>query len=713
MRKSYEKIAVSFDESGNQANLVFSAAMLPVTLIYFEIILHLSTKIEWTHSAWMYVLITSLAVGAILYSICSLFSYKINRAIMLIITFILGLVYIIYEVYYFFFNAFVDFSAIGEAGNMLSDFFGNIVTCTLKNLHWIALFMLPFVVFLILTKRSVRIERSAWQFKAVLCGFALMLLLLRGGLVSLNNTEYDDRFYYNEGFDSTVSATRFGLLTSIRLNAKYTIFGMPEHELPTHGTTESVDINNLFGTTSPFDSSTVPPVSGDSSSGSESVIETEPFIPVERVEIDFDSLIANESNSTIKSMHEYFKGVAPTKTNIYTGMFEGKNLIYITAEGFSSKIIDPVLTPTLYKMSTQGFVFNNSYNSLWGGSTATGEYLSITGLFYNKANCLSTSGGGNGGGARLMYYALGNTFKRAGYPTYAFHNHSNTYYDRNLSHPNFGFDKFIAANGNGYSSGITYPTDAWPKSDLEMAQLSTSYYMDSDTPFLAYYMTVSGHANYNWGGNDMSARHRYEVSHLNYSEEVKAYIACNLELELMLANLCEQLAAKGKLEDTVFVISADHYPYALSDSALSELYGLPENNIRENFELYRNRFIIWSASMTEPVIVNKYCSSMDIIPTVYNLFGIEYDSRLLMGIDVLSDAPGLVILNCANSSWHWITDYGSYSTTQKAFTPHPGVTIGSDSALRSYVNNIKSIVSQKQAYSLAILNNDYYRYVFK
>jgi len=718
MAKRSENIAVSFDESTNQANHIFSAAMMPAVFIYFEIILHMATGLEWSRSSWMYILIYSLIAGSLLYLASTIFNYKVNRIIFLTACGLVGFVYAVYEVYYSFFRAFIDMTAAGEAGNMLRDFLGNIVSCVFKNFHWIILFMLPLAGLFFLTRKTVRIQRSAIPFKAGVLVFMLIFLGLRAGLIAINSGDYDDKFYYNEGYDVTIAAQRFGLPTAIRLNVKYTLFGRPEAELTPPETLESVDIGGLFGTTTP-DVTTVPtPPTGTGSDGETSTeaVTKPPFVPVDQIlSLNFEQLAANEKNGTIKAMHQYFGSLTPTQTNEYTGMFKGKNLVYITAEGFTDKVIDPQLTPTLYKIATQGFVFNNCYNSLWGGSTATGEYLSITGLFYNSSACLKKSGGGSDGKVRNMYYALGNTFTRAGYETVAFHNHNPKYYSRHLSHPNFGFT-FIGANGTydgwKYDGGITYPSNVWPKSDHEMAQLSTSYYVDSDKPFCAYYMTVSGHANYNWGGNNMSKKHRAEVAHLSYSEEVKAYIACNIELELMLADLIRQFEEKGILNDTVFVLSADHYPYSMSEDSLAELYALPKEGILENFDLYRNKFFIWSASMESPVVVNKYCSSMDIIPTVYNLFGIEYDSRLLMGIDVMSSAEGLVILNTHGSSWNWITDYGYYSTVSGSFTPHPGVTVGSDSALRTYVNNMKSIVSSKRKYSLAILDNDYYKYVF-
>jgi phosphoglycerol transferase MdoB-like AlkP superfamily enzyme len=117
--------------------------------------------------------------------------------------------------------------------------------------------------------------------------------------------------------------------------------------------------------------------------------------------------------------------------------------------------------------------------------------------------------------------------------------------------------------------------------------------------------------------------------------------------------------------------------------------------------------------MKEAVKTDKYCSSMDLIPTVYNLFGIDYDSRLLMGSDVMSDTPGFVIINNLQNNWNWITDYGYYDTATRQFILHDGVTLNDPDELKAYVSYYNSLINYKQAYSVAILTNDYYRYVFK
>ena len=67
------------------------------------------------------------------------------------------------------------------------------------------------------------------------------------------------------------------------------------------------------------------------------------------MDIDFEVLAENEENDQIRSLHNYFATIVPTNKNEYTGMFEGYNLIMITAEGFSPYAVHEELTPTLYK----------------------------------------------------------------------------------------------------------------------------------------------------------------------------------------------------------------------------------------------------------------------------------------------------------------------------------------------------------------------------
>ena len=120
-------------------------------------------------------------------------------------------------------------------------------------------------------------------------------------------------------------------------------------------------------------------------------------------------------------MHEYFKNVTPTTKNMYTGMFEGYNLIWIVAEGFSSLALDETHTPTLCQLASEGFVFNNFYNPIWGVSTSDGEYVATTGLI-PKSGVWSYSRSSS----NYMPFGFGNIFGKLGYECLAYHNHTYT-----------------------------------------------------------------------------------------------------------------------------------------------------------------------------------------------------------------------------------------------------------------------------------------------
>ena len=238
----------------------------------------------------------------------------------------------------------------------------------------------------------------------------------------------------------------------------------------------------------------------------------------------------------------------------------------------------------------------------------------------------------------------------------------------------------------------------WPESDLEMMELTIPEYIEKE-PFHVYYMTVSGHLEYTFNDNGMSYRNRKYVKDLPYSDIAKAYIACNYELEKALTYLIEQLNEAGIADRTVIALATDHYPYGLEKQYIDELAG---HEVEENFELYKSTLILWSASMKEPVEVDKYCSALDILPTLANLFGLEYDSRLYMGKDILSDSEGLVMFN--NRSF--ITDKLMYNSKTKEITYLTDEEIPED-----YVATIKQIVKNRFSISKSIIDLDYYSYL--
>ena len=304
------------------------------------------------------------------------------------------------------------------------------------------------------------------------------------------------------------------------------------------------------------------------------------------------------------------------------------------------------------------------------------------------------------------YFTMGNQLNRLNYNGWAFHNNDYTFYSRNLTHNNLGYSNGFMGFGNGMEN---YVTSQWPQSDLEMMEGTVDFYL-SHQPFNVYYMSVSGHNPYSVSGNAMSAKHWDEVSGLDqYNDEVKAYIASQLELEDALTYLVNQLEQAGIADDTVIVLSADHFPYGLdydesleNSTNLDNLYGYTVTNYLERDH---NRLILWSGCLEDmdPIVVDTPVSSIDILPTLSNLFGTEWDSRLLPGRDVFSDAEPLVF----NMNYNWKTDQGYYLSASGTFYPNEGVTVSDD-----YVDRIRTLVRNKINYCNGVLSTDYYAHVF-
>ena len=293
-----------------------------------------------------------------------------------------------------------------------------------------------------------------------------------------------------------------------------------------------------------------------------------------------------------------------------------------------------------------------------------------------------------------MPFALGSQFRKEGYSTFAFHDYLYNYYDRDRSHPNMGYDYYAIGQGLELESG-----DAFPPSDLEMMEKIVPMFVDEEK-FAVYCLTVSGHLTYTLDTNAMAARHWEAVAELPYSEEVRCYLACQLELELAVESLVNQLEAAGKLKDTVIVLSADHYPYGLTDEQYSELLGHPVDPV---FEIFQNTLILWSGDMEGTAVhVDKYCSSLDVMPTLSNLFGLDYDSRLIMGSDILSAEEALVIF----ANYSFICEDGYYNSVLDQFTRWDGAEPDPE-AVAAMVAEVQNRV----AYSGTILDTDYYRLV--
>ena len=472
--------------------------------------------------------------------------------------------------------------------------------------------------------------------------------------------------------------TNFGLLTGIRLDVQHLL---TRDEKNTEF--EIVDVPT-FPTVPAPTQETTPDVT------EETVEETQP------IEYGYNVMDLNfpvTGVDAIDSINTYVQSLTPSKQNAYTGLFAGKNLIFITAEAFSAEVINPARTPTLYRLANQGIQFTDFYQPDSAGTTG-GEYQNLFGMLPTAGGMSFKNTAGNNN-----YFTMGSQLNRLGYYGKAYHNHDYFFYDRHLTHNNLGYSDGFMGFHNGMEKFVK---DQWPKSDLEMIQGTITEYLDKQ-PFNIYYMTVSGHSNYGPGSNCMTAKNWDYVKDLPYSTNVKGYLAANMELEHAMTYLVQALEDAGIADDTVIVLVTDHYPYGLSNSELTELFGYAPTDL---FKRDHSRLIIWSGMLEdmEPIVVDTPTSSLDILPTLSNLFGTEFDSRLMPGRDVFSDAPALVY----NYSYDWKTEYGTYISSTNTFTP-----VSDDLVIpEGYVEQIKAIVRNRIRYSSSVLNVDYMEFLF-
>lgn len=637
------------------------------TLIYLEFIFRIFTIGHVQLKDFLIIGLFSLSTGIILFIITDIFKNRIGFIISCLLIGLVTVAFVSQLVYYEIFNMFYIMYSAGNAAQVF-EFWREALNAIVKNIFPILLMFLPLLTIIFARKKLFSKYRTPIRFKLVLASFIVIFHVLGVSTIYMDgkapNTAYD--VYYQTSFP-LLSMEKLGLVTTMRLDVQRNLTGWTPYL--------SVDAS------APED--VVEPTPEDK----EEEIEEEIVIEYNTMDIDFDRLIAEEDSNELLEMHKYFKNAHSTKKNEYTGIYEGYNLILITAEGFSPYAIHQEATPTLYKMLHQGYNFTNFYTPIWGVSTSDGEYVANTGLIPKSGVWSFTESSNNS-----MPFAMGNQLQRLGYKTVAYHNHTYDYYNRDLSHPNMGYDY------KGVGNGLNV-TKVWPASDLEMMENSMDEYIDSQ-PFHAYYMTVSGHLEYTFMGNSMATKNKDVVKDLPYSERLKAYIATQVELDRAMEYLLQRLEEAGVAEKTLIAISADHYPYGLEKSEIDEIAG---HTVESNFELYKNNFLLYVPGM-EAETIDKPASSLDIIPTISNLLGIEYDSRLLMGRDIFSDSDPLVIF--LNKSF--ITDKGFYNAKEGKFLANPGSEVDDE-----YINKMINYINAKFYYSAKILETDYFNKVIE
>ena len=668
-----------------------------VALALPELVLHLATAkssdLLLNSGLWLGPLF-ALLPGAVVFAVCTSLPRKQHGYFAAVVYTLLCLLLCGSQlVYYRVFGTFYTFYSMTNGAGAFQ--FVHTITAAIKeNLLTLVLMAIPLLSLLFGGRRRYRFRmRRALVPKAALLVIAVVVQLVTVAALPMMGGTEDTSAYglYHNASDAYLGVNKLGLFTAFRLDMTRTITGnsaegsidLGDPDPAETTVPEETQGGHQFLTPETTPPETTAPTLPPETTLPEPTVDTSPNV----LDIDFETLIANAEKKAVREVHQYFAGRTPSNKNEKTGLFEGSNLILITAEAYSHLLVDPVRTPTLYKLTHEGFYFTDYYVPDWGVSTTDGEYAHLTGTIPKDGVWSFKRSADN-----YMPLTMNQQLLKLGYSSYPYHGHTYTYYSRDKYLTNLGY----AYKGLGNGLAVT---KQWPESDVEVVDLSTADYV-GNTPFSVYYMTISGHREFNFGGNSMAAKNKSLVADLPYSSNVRAYIACQMELEHSMALLLERLSEAGVLENTVIVLTADHYPNGLTRDEMAELAGSKPDG---NFGVYRNGCIIWKSGMT-PEVIDEPTSHLDLLPTLSNLFGLEFDSRLYMGRDVFSDAEPLVCFR--NRSW--ITDVARYnSQTGKAEF------FGTEETDEEYVKAINKEVGNRFAVSTRILDYDYLRLLFE
>lgn len=628
-------------------------------LLYWECLL--SGSVFHSFGVRIYALGFTLS-AALLVTLVLSFLRKGRFGAEVFLTAVLTLLYGSQIVYHFIFGTLYSVAMVSQGGEAMTNFWRELLAAMGDHFPWLVALLVPLALRIFLRKGLKGELRAKGRIVLLVLAVALFALT-RAGIRQTGTEMFSDEDYYCSGEIATnQNVQRFGLLTTIRL------------ELTRHAKTEEQDYY-------------IP----EETQG-ENPAQEPAEVKYNVMDIDFDALNALTEDKKLLAINDYCSKVTGTNQNEYTGMLKDYNLIVMCAESFSPAAIDKDLTPNLYKLTQQGIIFNNYYNT-FPNTTTDGEYALMQGLFPDAGRSKAVS---SLYASRNSYlpFTLGNVFQsQRGVESFGYHNYRGSYYGRSESHPNMGYTMKFAGDG------MTFTTN-WPASDLEMMEQSVDDYIGKE-PFHAYYMTFSGHYKYDIGTNEMAKRNWDQVKDLPYSSNaIKAYLSCNIEFDKAIGYLMERLEQAGVADRTAIVIAGDHFPYGLKDSEYAELIG---HDI-DGFSKFKSTLIFWVGGLEKNIVVDEYCCNVDVLPTILNLWGFEYDSRLLAGTDVFSDGTHAAVL--VDKSF--LTDKVWFN----ASTGEIRYQVPESEIPEGYLENMNQLIATRFSISADILNTAYYNFVF-
>ncbi|MFA5604217.1 MAG: LTA synthase family protein [Bacilli bacterium] len=634
-------------------------AILFVSLLYIEIVFRYIAFRSIYSIEFIRIILFTIVTSSIIALICSFFKEKLTKSIIFISTLFSGIYALAQLNFYNFMGNYMSFNAAGDGLGRITEQIKSFLMY-IKPIYYLCLLpTLLLIVLYIFAKDILVYEKTNYKknIKRLLIIVIIHILSLSTLYIDFfqnPNQIKENKILYRNPTLLELSLKQFG---SNRFLVRDIIFIFNKKE------------SNLIIIEEP---DIEPPVVTDYTRHIDDTVWKE--------------LIKNETSTKIKNLHEFYINQPITPKNEMTGIFKDKNLIYIMIEAFDMIAINKELTPTLYKLYNEGISFDNYYAPKYSCTTGESEYIGLTSIIPSSTVCTPNSYKNNDYSTSIF-----KIFNDQTYHSTSYHNYSDKFYDRTVLHKNMGSIKFY--NDDDLDIKRIW---GWP-SDLNLMKEAVPHFIDEEK-FFSFIITSTTHFPYDEDGHvGVVLDHWSKVKDLPYNVKIKRYMAKAIELDLSLQYLIEILEEKGILEDTVLVLFGDHHPLNMEYRYLNE--ASPINRL-EDFNIDKLPFIIYNSG-TEPQLISKTASTFDILPTIANLFDLDYDPRYYVGKDLFSEEETIVIFTTGS----WITDKVMYYSGDGTYKKLEEVDDDYISKINQKVNNYFSASQQT-------LDTNYFKYRF-
>ena len=277
-----------------------------------------------------------------------------------------------------------------------------------------------------------------------------------------------------------------------------------------------------------------------------------------------------------------------------------KNIVVITVESLSADFLTAYgnkdgLTPNLDTLIEKSLVFDNLYAA--GNRSVRGlEALTL---------CLPPSAGesiikrpGNAG-----LFSTGTVLRDNGYTT-SFIYGGDSYFDN--------MKAYFSGNGFEIIDKARYPKEditfanIWGTCDEDSYRIALKEFdkkAESGVPFHAIIFTISNHRPYT-----------FPEGKITYDGEMKSRSAAVKYTDFAIGQFLAEASRKPWFANTVFVIVADHCASSAGKTSIPvDKYHIPA--------------IIYAPDFIRPQRVEKLCSQIDLMPTIFSLLHFSYDSE--------------------------------------------------------------------------------------